>query len=85
MKFVVPENPPAYGASSSSHLTPDIEVFFTRNGNLDRSWNVLEELDSLREIEGLDGKFDLYGALGTFGSVEFDCAFRRADWLWQAT
>lgn len=84
MKFAVPENPPAYGTSSSSNPTLNIEVFFTRNGNLDGSWNVHEELDSLREIEGLDGTFDLYGALGTFGSVEFDCAFRRADWLWQA-
>lgn len=81
IKFAVPENPPA---SSSSSPTLNIEVFFTRNGKLDGSWNVHEELDSLREIEGLDGTFDLYGALGTFGSVEFDCAFRRADWLWQA-
>lgn len=84
MKFAVPENPPAYGTSSSSNPTLNIEVFFTRNGSLDGSWNVHEELDSLREIEGLDGTFDLYGALGTFGNVEFDCAFRRADWLWQA-
>lgn len=83
MKFGVPENPPAYGMSSSSNSTLDIEVFFTRNGNLDGCWNVHEELDSLRGIEGLDGTVDLYGALGTFGVVDFDCAFRRTDWLWQ--
>ncbi|MCJ1346765.1 hypothetical protein MMC31_004983 [Peltigera leucophlebia] len=83
MKFAVPEKPPAYGTSSTSNPILNIEVFFTRNGNLDGCWNLHEELDSLRGIEGLDGPFDLYGALGTFGSVEFDCAFRRADWLWQ--
>lgn len=83
MKFAVPENPPVYGTSSSSNPTLNIEVFFTRNGNLDGCWNMHEELDSLRGIEGLDGTFDLHGALGTFGGVEFDCAFRSADWLWQ--
>lgn len=84
MRFAVPENPPAYSTSSLPNPTLNIEVFFTRNGKLDGSWNVDEELESLREIEGLGCTHDLYGALGTFGSVEFDCAFRRADWLWQA-
>ncbi len=82
MKFSLPATPPAYDPSPLSNVALKIEVCFTKNGRLNGGWNVHEELDSRQGIEGLDGTFDLYGALGTFGSVEFDCIFHRADWLW---
>jgi len=58
------------------------EVFFTRNGQLQGGWNVHEELDADNEFGalGLDGQYDLYGAVGAFGDVAFTAFFRREDW-----
>lgn len=84
MSFSVPDLPPGYAVSSHTNTKLKVEVFFTRNGRLEGGWDLHEELDATKDlgIEGLDGQFDLYGAVGTFGSIEFDCRFNRPDWLW---
>lgn len=59
-----------------------VRVFFTRNGVDAGSWNLHEELDSeAGGVHGLEGDFDLYGAIGIFGGVEFEARFDRAGWL----
>lgn len=61
-----------------------VEVFFTRNGGMAGSWNLHEEADEESgSVEGLEGDFDLYGALGLFGGVEFEVCFDRSGWLYQ--
>ena len=62
-----------------------VEVFMTRDGKIEGGWNLHEELDADndRGIEGLEGDFDLYGAIGTYGQVQFDVNFNRRDWRWQ--
>ena len=72
----------------NSEQTAKVEVFFTRNGRRGESWDLHEELDNDDKnlgIDGLDGKWDLYGAVGTFGGVDFDVSFNNRDWLWQHT
>lgn len=82
MSFSLPTSPPNYGAPQQNNNV--IEVFFTRNGKKCEGWNLHEELDASNDlgVDGLDGQFDLYAAIGTFGGVEFDAIFRRQDWLW---
>jgi len=83
MSFSIPESPPQYG--STQEYSNNVEVFLTRNGEKGESWNLHEELDAENDlgVEGLDGRFDLYAAVGTFGGVEFDVLFSRQDWLWR--
>ena len=85
MTFSTPQSPPEYSTSPLSSTSLQVEVFFTRNGTKDGSWDLHEELDSDNDIgvHGLDGQYDLYSVLGTFGGVEFDVFFNRRDWLWQ--
>ena len=86
MSFSVPDHPPEYTTDSAPKRTQSkVEVFFTRNGKRDGSWNLHEELDKKRDlpIDGLDGLFDLYGAVGVFGIVDFTVKFRREEWLWR--
>lgn len=84
MSISVPVAPPEYGTLSQKSTPLKVDVFFTRNGRVEGGWDLHEELDASldRGVEGLDGQFDLYGAVGCFGSVEFDCLFNRRDWLW---
>ena len=84
MSFSVPTDPPEYGALSQRDTPLKVGVFFTRNGRVEGGWDLHEELDASSDlgVEGLDGKFDLYGAVGCFGGVEFDCLFNQRDWLW---
>ena len=84
MSISVPITPPGYGTLSQRSTPLKVEVFFTRNGREEGGWNLHEELDANRDlgVEGLDGQFDLYGAVGCFGGVEFNCLFNRRDWLW---
>lgn len=84
MTFSVPSTPPEYGALSPNSTTLKVDVFFTRNGRVEGGWDIHEELDASKDlgVEGLDGQFDLYGAIGCFGGVEFECLFNRQDWLW---
>ena len=85
MNLSVPQAPPEYNlASGSTLLRNSVEIFFTRNGKKDGSWDLNEELDHETDqgIEGLDGLFDLYGAIGAFGGIEFAAKFKRDHWLW---
>ncbi|MCJ1480525.1 hypothetical protein MMC06_000680 [Schaereria dolodes] len=85
MSFSIPETPPEYGASLTEPSISRAEVFFTRNGRTDGTWDLHEELDKDNEfgVLGLDGQFDLYGAVGVFGGIEFEVRFNSRDWLWQ--
>ena len=84
MTFSIPNTPPEYGTSPETATTLNVEVFLTRNGQKEETWNLHEELDADIDlgVDGLDGQFDLYGAMGTFGGVEFDVSFNRQEWLW---
>ena len=86
MTFTIPNNPPKYNIDASQmQVQSKVDVFFTRNGKRDGNWDLHEELDHEKDqpIDGLDGLFDLYGAIGIFGAVEFAIKFRREDWLWR--
>ncbi|KAL9600920.1 MAG: hypothetical protein Q9219_002855 [cf. Caloplaca sp. 3 TL-2023] len=85
MELSIPENPPSYGSSQGQTPSMKVEVFFTRNGVKEAGWDIHEELDAQHDlgIEGLDGHFDLYAAIGLFGEVEFAANFHRHLWLWQ--
>ncbi|MCJ1253611.1 hypothetical protein MMC24_001423 [Lignoscripta atroalba] len=85
ISFSIPDTPPEYGAPPTAATISKAEVFFTRNGRKDGGWNLHEELDGDNEfgVLGLDGQFDLYGAVGIFGGVEFEVSFNSRDWLWQ--
>ena len=86
MSFSFPESPPDYNILPQyTSSTSQVEVFFTRNGKKEGDWNLHEELDRDTElgVDGLDGLFDLYGAIGIFGGTQFRVKFRRDEWLWR--
>ncbi|KAL9030682.1 MAG: hypothetical protein Q9196_001227 [Gyalolechia fulgens] len=85
MEFSIPDTPPQYGSSPAQTPSMKVEIFFTRNGTREAGWNLHEELDAQNDlgIDGLDGQFDLYAAIGLFGGVEFETNFQRHLWLWQ--
>ena len=85
MKIAVADSLSGHEPQTNLGMMSKIEVFFTRNGRRGESWDLHEELDKDRDlgIDGLDGQFDLYGAVGTFGEVDFDVSFNNRDWLWQ--
>ena len=85
MSFAIPDAPPGYGSSPVQGVPLKGEVFFTRNGRREGSWDLHEELDAETEfgVLGLDGQYDLYGAIGIFGQVEFEASFTSRGWLWQ--
>lgn len=85
ISFMIPDGPPDYGAPPQTGTSIKVEVFLTRNGQRGEGWNLHEELDASNDlgIDGLDGQFDLYGAVGTFGGVEFDISFDSRQWLWR--
>ena len=87
LTFSTPDTPPDYQSISSECITLKGEVFFTRNGRKEGGWDLHEELDADNEfgILGLDGQYDLYGAIGSFGEVGFEARFNRRDWLWRPT
>ena len=83
MSFSTPESHEEHLNLSQKKI--QVEVFLTRNGEKGESWNLHEELDAKDDlgVDGLEGRFDLYAAVGTFGGVEFDVAFKRQDWMWR--
>ncbi|KAL9581949.1 MAG: hypothetical protein Q9212_003585 [Teloschistes hypoglaucus] len=85
MEFSVPNTPPDYRSSLANTSNIKVDVFFTRNGSKESGWNIHEELDAENDlgVDGLDGQFDLYAAIGLFGSVDFEVNFSRQSWLWQ--
>ncbi|KAJ5201573.1 uncharacterized protein N7498_006236 [Penicillium cinerascens] len=86
MFFTLPENPLAMAdALFEGRKKCKVEVFFTRNGQRAGGWSLHEETDEESGgIEGLEGDFDLYGAIGLFGGVDFESYFDPAAWLWRA-
>ncbi|KAJ5128421.1 hypothetical protein N7526_006587 [Penicillium atrosanguineum] len=84
--FTLPENPLAMAdALFEDRKKCKVEVFFTRNGRRAGGWDLHEETDEESGgIEGLEGDFDLYGAIGLFGGVDFEAYFDPAAWLWKA-
>ena len=80
--------PPGYGEAPAQTLakTPiNVEIFFTRDGRRGGGWNLHEEGDAQEDlpVDGLEGLNDLYAAVGTFESVEFEIVFDRRQWLYQ--
>lgn len=74
--------PPVHGDRVSMRC----QVFFTRNGKKDGSWDLHEEQDvqaDAGDIRGLEGEHDLLAAVGVFGSVEFECVFRPEEWMYK--
>ncbi|KAL1975354.1 hypothetical protein VTN31DRAFT_3746 [Thermomyces dupontii] len=69
----------------NSPLPPvSAHVFFTRNGREVGGWDVHEERDKDEgDVVGLEGDFDLYGAIGVFGGVEFEACFAPDGLLWR--
>lgn len=62
------------------------QVFFTRNGKQEGSWDLHEERDmdaDEGDVDGLAGEYDLLAAVGVFGSVELEAVFSRGDWLFK--
>lgn len=62
-----------------------VEAFFTREGRKAGTWDVNEEQDAEehKELSGLQGKHDILGAIGFFGSVDFEVRFRRDEWMFR--
>lgn len=87
MKFALPDSPLAMAdAMFGTKPTCKVEVFFTRDGRAAGGWDLHEELDEeAGGVEGLEGDFDLYGAVGLFGGVDFEVCFDPAGWRWQPT
>ena len=85
LTYAILDTPPDFQTPVGGRPTLKAEVFFTRNGRRVDGWNLHEELDAESEfgIHGLDGSFDLYGAIGVFGGVEFEVTFNSQDWLWR--
>lgn len=78
--------PPSYGpAETTAQMPINVEVFFTRDGRKDGSWNLHEEGDAEEDlpVTGLEGFNDLYAAVGTFENVEFEIVFNRGEWMYQ--
>ncbi|KAK2787645.1 hypothetical protein FQN52_007136 [Onygenales sp. PD_12] len=84
MTFSLPDMNSITSAQAAGKApTASVEIFFARDGKLSGSWNLHEEVDEdAGGVGGLEGDFDLYGALGLFGGVKFEVCFDRAGWLW---
>jgi hypothetical protein len=75
-------HPPIHGDRVSTRC----QVFFTRNGKQDGSWDLHEEraVDAdAGDIVGLEGDHDLLAAVGVFGCVEFETVFNEQEWLYR--
>ncbi|KAJ6151840.1 hypothetical protein N7470_006968 [Penicillium chermesinum] len=81
MIFALPDDA---SAQKPDKRTCKVEVFFTRNGQSVGGWDLHEEVDAdSGGIEGLEGDYDLYAAIGLFGGVDFDSCFDPAGWLYK--
>lgn len=84
-KPTVSDAPPTYGSGQRSQPLA-VDVFFTRNGRRDGEWGLHEEMDAERSeggTVGLDGDFDVFGAVGIFGAVEVEVRFNPKDWMFR--
>lgn len=83
MIFSVP-NEEAATEQRAGKVPLAIEIFLTRNGEKTGSWNLHEEKDAdSGSVAGLEGDYDLYGAVGIFGGVEFEVCFDPSGWKWK--
>lgn len=85
MTFKLPSNPPAYGEQGTG-VKLDVEIFFTRNGKKEGSWNLHEERDEQDDphgVEGLEGQHDLFPSIGVFGAAEWEVRFKEHEWLYR--
>ena len=86
MTFSVSDSPPTYVEASAAATVPlKAEVFFTRDGKLDGGWDLNETVDAqaVVRVDGIDGRGDVYGAVGVYGEMDFEVTFNERDWLWQ--
>lgn len=85
MDFSLPDDPDAMAdAMFEGRRKCKVGIFFTRNGAPAGGWDLHEETDQdSGGIEGLEGDYDLYGAVGLFGGVDFEVCFDPAGWLWR--
>ena len=82
MTFSLPDN--LNTVSAGDKRTPQVDVFCIRDGKRVGGWDLHEEVDAESGgVEGLEGDFDVYGAIGLFGGTEFEVSFNPADWLWR--
>ncbi|CAG8949046.1 hypothetical protein HYFRA_00002175 [Hymenoscyphus fraxineus] len=83
-----PNAPPSYGPVQTTASAPmNVEVFLTRDGRRVDGWNLHEEGDAQEDlpVTGLEGLNDLYAAVGTFESVEFEIIFNPGEWMYRPT
>jgi hypothetical protein len=81
MEFELPEN---ICSGDKKTKRCKVHIFFTRNGCRSGGWDLHEEVDAdSGGVEGLEGDYDLYGAIGLFGGVDFESCFEPAGWLWK--
>lgn len=79
--FSLPEN---INTVSAGGAKLDVNIFCTRNGQRMGGWDLHEEVDQESGgVEGLEGDFDIYGAIGLFGGVGFEACFDRSGWLYR--
>lgn len=69
---------------NTNSLRAPSTVFFTRNGQKVGGWDLNEQLDAVSgEVKGLEGDYDLYAGIGTFGQIEFEATFAPERWLYR--
>ena len=68
--------------STDSPSSIDIEVFITRDGKKIGGWKLCDQLKESEGLsfEGLEGRHDLYAAVGTFGEANVDILFKEKNW-----
>lgn len=73
------------GISTDSPPSIDIEVFITRDGKKIGGWKLCDQLKESEGLlfEGLEGRHDLYAAVGTFGEANVDILFKKRNWLFE--
>lgn len=94
------EPPPYNGMTQPAYMSGPpqpaaVEVFFTRNGKRQESWDLHETRDigdGASPVMGLEGLHDIYAAVGTFCTgdeqpsrlrrtgMDFRILFNREDW-----
>ena len=77
IRFSIPHWRPGQATIDSAGQPLTCEVFFTRNGALTGGWNIQEalDLDEAWRADFLDGKWDIYAAVGTYGEVDVSVNF----------
>lgn len=73
------------GARVGANRPIKVDIFFTRDGKMDGGWNLHEEGDAIEDlpVTGLEGGNDLFAAIGTFESADFQVLFKKEEWLFQ--